>query len=196
MNPIGVFYATREGQTRRIAEYIGSRFQQQGFAVDAANVSDRAAVSLKSYSAVILAASVHAGRHEREMVRFVERHRAELDAIPNAFISVTLSQAGVQRANATAAEHAAFMADVQKMLDVFIKDTGWTPKRVLPVAGALLYKEYNFIVRFIMKWIARKAGGDTDTSRDYEYTNWTAIDGFVEEFGRSLRETPKARDAA
>jgi menaquinone-dependent protoporphyrinogen oxidase len=32
--------------------------------------------------------------------------------------------------------------------------------------------------------IVRKAGGDTDTSRDYEYTNWTDVRAFADEFRR------------
>jgi menaquinone-dependent protoporphyrinogen IX oxidase len=31
-----------------------------------------------------------------------------------------------------------------------------------------------------MRRIARKAGADTDTSRDYEYTDWAAVDALVE----------------
>ena len=35
-----------------------------------------------------------------------------------------------------------------------------------------------------MKWIVRRAGGDTDTSRDYEYTNWADLRGFADRFNR------------
>src|SRR5262245_29583202 len=101
MKPIGVLYATREGQTGRIAGYLGKGFHKRGLVVDVANVAERPGICLSDYSAVILAASVHAGRHEKEMLRFVKNHRAALDARPNAFVSVTLSQAGVQRSNAT-----------------------------------------------------------------------------------------------
>ena len=99
----------------------------------------------------VIAASVHAGRHEREIIAFVKRYRAELERLSAAFISVTLSEAGVE-----------------------------DPARTLPVAGALTYTRYNVLVRFIMKRIARKAGGPTDTSRDYDFTNWDAIDRFAE----------------
>jgi menaquinone-dependent protoporphyrinogen oxidase len=38
----------------------------------------------------------------------------------------------------------------------------------------------------VKKWIIRrivaKAGGDTDTSRDYEYTDWQALAEFVHHF--------------
>jgi menaquinone-dependent protoporphyrinogen oxidase len=33
-----------------------------------------------------------------------------------------------------------------------------------------------------MRRISRKEGGDTDTSRDYEYTDWAAVDRFAAEF--------------
>ena len=31
-----------------------------------------------------------------------------------------------------------------------------------------------------------QAGGDTDTSRDYDYTDWAALDRFVEEFATEI----------
>ena len=37
-------------------------------------------------------------------------------------------------------------------------------------AGALRYRDYGLLKRLMMKWIARQEGGDTDTSRNYEYT--------------------------
>ena len=67
------------------------------------------------------------------------------------------------------------------MIDGFIKATGWRPARTLPVAGALLYTKYNFFIRFVMRRISRQAGGPTDTSRDYQFTDWAAIDRFVAE---------------
>lgn len=54
------------------------------------------------------------------------------------------------------------------------------------VAGALLYTRYNWIERWVMRRIVRKAGGDTDTSRDYEYTNWAELRAFVEQFARHV----------
>jgi Ca2+-transporting ATPase len=70
--------------------------------------------------AVVLAASVHAGEHESEMVRFVKKHVVQLDHLPTAFLSVTLSEAGAERKDASAQEHAAFEADVNKMLRPFL----------------------------------------------------------------------------
>ena len=186
MKPIGVVYATREGQTRKVAEYVAARLREQGLQTEVMNLADRPDVELTRYAAAVLAASVHYGKHEREMRRFVRRHVAQLNAMPAAFISVTLSEAGVERESATPEERARFAADVQKVLEAFSKETGWRPNRVKPVAGALLYTKYNFLIRFIMKRIAKTTGAETDTSRDYEYTNWAALARFAEELAREL----------
>jgi menaquinone-dependent protoporphyrinogen oxidase len=182
MNMIGVFYATREGHTKRIAEYVAAAFQRRGFEVDLRNVAADGVLDLNLYAGAVLAASVHAGRHEPEMVTFVKQHLAELGTLPAAFLSVTLSEAGAERATAPAEARARSAADVQKMIDAFVAETGWRPRRVKPVAGALAYRKYNFIIRLVMKKIAGKSGGETDTSRNYEYTDWAALDRFVEEF--------------
>jgi menaquinone-dependent protoporphyrinogen oxidase len=83
-------------------------------------------------------------------------------------------------------ERARFSADVEKMLKHFYEETGWHPKRVKPVAGALLYKKYSMLIRFVMRRIARRAEAETDTSRDYEYTDWAALDRFVNEFADEI----------
>jgi menaquinone-dependent protoporphyrinogen oxidase len=123
------------------------------------------------------------------MVKFVKEHLAELQRMPSSFLSVTLSEAGAERPDATPEEHVMFSSDVQNVLNTFFDETGWRPQHVKPVAGALLYTKYSFLTRFIMKRIARKAGGDTDTSRDYEYTDWMGLDRFVEELAQRLRLT-------
>jgi menaquinone-dependent protoporphyrinogen oxidase len=185
MERVGVFYATREGHTARIAEHVASSLRRFGISVEVSNIR-HAEPDLAGYSAVILAASVHAGTHEREMVAFVRRHIAQLGRVPAAFISVTLSQAGVEMPNATPEQRAQAAADVQKVLDRFYTDTGWRPKHVKAAAGALLYRQYNFFIRFIMKRISKKAGGSTDTSRDHIYTNWAELDRFTEKLAATF----------
>jgi menaquinone-dependent protoporphyrinogen oxidase len=68
------------------------------------------------------------------------------------------------------------------MIKTFLSETGWHPTRVLAVAGALTYSKYNFLLRFIMKRIARRAGASTDTSRDHEFTDWAAVDRALTDF--------------
>jgi menaquinone-dependent protoporphyrinogen oxidase len=192
---IVVLYATREGHTRLVAEHVAQALRRHGAHASAASVTDPAIrFDPSALQGVIVAASVHAGRFEREMVRFVRARRGDLDRLPNAFLPVSLSQAGVQRADATPEEHARFAADVRKLDERFFAVTGWTPKQVEPVAGALLYTRYNWLVRLVMRRIARKSGGSTDTSRDHDYTDWNALDAFAGRFlaGIGGTEAPTA----
>jgi menaquinone-dependent protoporphyrinogen oxidase len=78
------------------------------------------------------------------------------------------------------------------IVDKLLAETGWRPRRIELVAGALLYTRYNFLVRFVMRQISKAEGGDTDTSRDYEYTDWAAVDRFALEFVEDITATPAA----
>ena len=175
-----VFYATREGQARRVAERVASDLHARHIDAEAINVKDlRGAVDWKGYQKAFVVGSVHAGHHEKEMVRFVKESKDELTRLRASFLSLTLSQAGAEDPKATPERRAAARADAQRMIDVFTAETNWRPGRSLAVAGALMYSRYNFFMKLIMKRIAHKAGFDGDTSRDYEFTNWPAVDSFV-----------------
>jgi menaquinone-dependent protoporphyrinogen oxidase len=179
---VAVFFATREGQTSKIANRIAEDLRAKGVAVDVVNVKEQAtAPAWPTYATAFVAASVHTGRHERETIEFVRRYRDDLKRIGAVFISVSMSEAGAEDVHASAVRRERSATDAQRMVDVFIKETGWKPERYLRVAGALLYTQYNFLVRFVMKRISRQNGGPTDTSRDYEFTNWAALDRFVDE---------------
>jgi menaquinone-dependent protoporphyrinogen oxidase len=175
-----IFYATREGHGKRVAEHIAERLRAQRFDVDVCNVKDSPElIDTQPYQLAFVVASVHLGHHEREILRFVKSHRADLVRLGAPFLSLTLSEAGAEDSAAPTAKRTAAAADAQRMIDVFVQETGWRPAYMLPVAGALTYSKYNFIIKLIMKAIARRAGGPTDTSRDYEFTDWVALDRFV-----------------
>lgn len=174
MKPILVAYATTEGHTRRVATFVAEELQRGGRPVDLVDVASPAVVNLSPvYAAVILAGSVHAGALQSTLRDFVKHNRDWLAACPTALLAVSLNAAMHDDES-----HAACRADTQKFLD----DTGLAPGVVLHVAGALPYTQYDWFKRFAMKSIARKRGGDTDTSRDFEYTDWAALAAFAREF--------------
>ncbi len=182
MKLLAVLYATREGQIRRIAEHLAATARSRNLAAEAIDVAALpSGFSLDAYSAVILAASVHMQKHEIEMTRFVQRYRAELERLPALFLSVSLSEAGAEDVTAAPERRAQSAAEVEKMIQAFLAETGWHPSRVRAAAGALMYSKYNFLIRFVMKRIARAAGASTDTSRNHEYTDWEALDRVIDE---------------
>ena len=67
-----------------------------------------------------------------------------------------------------------------------IGGSGRTPASPLtssPDSAPCAYTRYNWFIRRVMKRIAAKAGGDTDTTRDHEYTDWQDLRRFTEQFG-------------
>lgn len=190
---VGVFFATREGHTKRIANRVAVRLRAAGFDVDLIAVRHTIPFSLRNYSAAVLAASVHAGNHESEMIQFVRDHREELDGMITAFLSVTLSEAGAEREDASPIAHSQFAMDVDMMLNKFFDQTNWHPTIAKPVAGALLYSQYNCFVHLIMKRIAKKEGAATDASHDYVYTDWISLDQFVDHLTEKIRREPRTQ---
>ena len=99
--------------------------------------------------------------------------------MPGAFFSVSLAAAsGLED------EH----REVQKIATDFLEQTGWKQLMTSQIAGALKYTEYDYFKRLIMKMISKKEGGATDTSQDYEYTNWDEVTKFVNEFANKISE--------
>lgn len=179
---IAVVYTTRHGQTRRVAERLAGALSARGAEAEAVDVTaGEAERALDGSAAVVLAAAVHFGRHERAMIDFVRRRRAAIARRPNAFVSVSLSAATMARATSTPDQRARAAADVRRALDGFVRATGWQPERLWPVAGALAYTKYNPLVRWMMRLIARRTGAGTDTSRDHEFTDWEALDRRADE---------------
>ena len=182
-----VAYATREGQTRKIAERVAATLRARAVDVDVVDVrAPPPSLDLACYAHVVLAASLHIGKHEREMVDFVRTHRAALDAASTSLLSVSMSEAGAEDPSRTLEQRKQAMANVKQTIDRFLEETGLHPGRVMPVAGALKYLEYGWLVRFVMKRISDAEGGPTDTSRDYEMTDWVSLERFAEEVAASV----------
>ena len=82
--------------------------------------------------------------------------------------------------------------DAQGYIEQFEAETQWHPDKVAMFGGALLYTQYGFIKRRIMRKIAEEKPGalGTDTSHDYVYTEWDAVTRFAEHFADQLESTP------
>jgi len=176
-----VVYASTHGHTAKIAERLKQALASEGVEVDRLAVADAGEVSPRDYDGAIVAASLHAGSHQSEMVEWVRRHHLPLEDCPNAFLSVSLTAAD---------DTDEARAATQECIDDFLDDTGWTPNRSLPVAGALQYREYDPFTRLLMRLKMSQGGHPTDISHDVDYTDWDALDRFAQEFAARLEEKP------
>lgn len=170
MPTILVVYATTEGQTEKIAGYIAGRLRAGGAVVDT-TIAEAVppGLDVAEYDAVIVGGSVHVGQYQKSLVEFVRANSDELAQTFSAFYSVSASAATTTG-----------RSDVEPLIERFREKTGWNPDRIANLAGAVRYLHYGPITRFVMKQISGKSGGGTDTSREYEYTDWDEVDAFVD----------------
>jgi menaquinone-dependent protoporphyrinogen oxidase len=179
MASILIGYATGEGQTAKIAERLRESLRTHGHDAETVDLSkNHDELDIETFDAVLVGASIHIGQHQPEVSAFVERNSTILDTRPSGFFQVSLS---------AATDDAERKAEAAGYIDAFLEATGWQPDVVGSFGGALRYSEYGFLKRAMMKRIAAGATGDTDTSRDYEYTDWDEVASFASDFQELLQ---------
>lgn len=180
MCEVPVFYATSEGQTRRIAERIAGQIRKHG--LDSRTVpigsADASQIDWAQVRGTAIGASLHLQRHQQEAVAFARAESQRLSAIPSLFFSVSLAAASTRASEVEAA---------RRLAQQFATDTGWRPFRVATVAGRLAYTQYNWFVRLLMRRIAVKEGGSSDTTRDHEYTDWKQVEELADHLAYEIR---------
>lgn len=167
-----IVYGTTDGQTAKIARFVAKELEDLGASVEVVEASI-ATANPYEFAGTIVAGSIHAGGYQRSLRRWVRAHAEQLSVGPAAMLTVCL---GILQ------DDGAVRRDLSRIFQRFQEQTGWVPARHRFVAGALRYTRYGWFKRMVMKWIAGKAGGSIDTSRDHEYTDWDALGVFAEEF--------------
>lgn len=173
-----VLYGTTEGQTRKIARFVADRLTARGHeaqVIDAAEADPE--FDPGAFGAAVIAASLHAGHYQAPVVDFAHPHHGVLGSMPTAFVSVSLSAASHDRDD---------LDGLARCVADFEHRTGWKPGEVWHAAGAFRFTQYDFLKRWALKYIAYRKGQPTDTSKDYELTDWEALEALVDRFAEKL----------
>jgi len=174
MANVMLVYGTSYGQTAKIVARIAQRLKTAGHRCTlwrGDSIPTEAAAS--EFDAFLVAGSVLYGKHQRYLLDFVRRNSSVLNTRPSAFVSVCGALIG---------QWARGQDEARKYVAQFLRDTGWMPRLTHSFPGGLPYTRYPLITRLMMKWISRMTGRPTDTSRDWDLTNWEAVDRFAAEF--------------
>ncbi len=176
MARILLIYGSVHGQTRKIAGVLLQEMQAGGHQVELIDSGslDARAISPQGFDAIMVGAPVYRSSYPRALQSWIRRHRQELSRIPGAFFSVCLGILQKSNPQAQAAE--------RKIAETFFSSTGWRPATWEIFAGALPYTRYGFLTRQMMRLIAARSGGDVDTWRDFEYTDWKQVRRFAQDF--------------
>jgi menaquinone-dependent protoporphyrinogen oxidase len=181
-----IVYGTSEGQTRKIARFMEDVLQEASHKVTIADASDDPPAP-NDFDAILIGASIHMHKYQSAVADYITRHVSVLNKMHGAFFSVCLAVA-----SDIEEEH----LEAEKITKDFLMQTGWKTLMTTQIAGALKYTKYDFFKRLIMKMISKREGRTTDTSQDYEFTDWVAVRKFVTDFldeGLKSKEYQAAR---
>jgi menaquinone-dependent protoporphyrinogen oxidase len=183
MADVLLVFASTHGHTAKIAERVADGLRAVGVGeVHVRDAADAGGIDPAAYEAVIVGGSLHAGHHQEQLVDWVTSHRAALADRLSAFFSVSLTAAD---------DTDEARAATQRCIDDFLAETGWTPARSVAIAGALQYREYSVFTRTLMRLMMRRGGHPTDTSHDYDYTDWDAVERFGREFATLVAQASR-----
>ena len=162
-----ILYMTSEGHTGRIAARLAEVLERGGIAVELHEVRE-ALPALAGYDGIMVGSSVHYAHHPARLRALLRPQREALSSCPSAFFSVCMSGKPHYR-------------------EKFLRQCRWAPPHQATFQGALQYSKYGPFKRLVVRGFARMAGRDTDPSKDYEYTNWKAVEDFSTAFAGLLR---------
>lgn len=66
----------------------------------------------------------------------------------------------------------------------FLDKTPWKPTLTGVFAGALFYPRYKWIDRVMIQLIMKMTKGETDPTKEIEYTDWNKVSEFASYFAK------------
>lgn len=174
-----IVYATTEGQTRKICEFVADRIKmhKHDFVLVDASAHSDTDLKLRGYDGVVIAGSLHVGKFQTGIEEFVRTRHDTLNGMRTAFLPVSLAAASKDEDD---------VKGLEQCVRRFTEATGWRPGTIHKIAGAFRFTQYDFFKRWGMKLIAYQKGVPTDTSRDLELTDWLDVTVFVDNFVASV----------
>ncbi|MGC9423741.1 menaquinone-dependent protoporphyrinogen IX dehydrogenase [Vibrio sp.] len=169
-----MLYSSREGQTQKILRFIAEKLHQDH--CDIRDLHQCDSVDLQTYDKVLIGASIRYGHLSQKLYAFIERHATQLTKVKAAFICVNLT-ARKEEQNKDTPEGSVY-------IQTFLKKSSWHPNLIGVFAGALYYPRYRFFDKVMIRFIMQLTGGETDTSKEVEYTNWNKVALFSERFAK------------
>ncbi|EGY33296.1 protoporphyrinogen oxidase [Aggregatibacter actinomycetemcomitans serotype e str. SC1083] len=162
-----ILYSTHDGQTKKIADYIAEVITTN---VEVKSINEE--VNFADYERIIIGASIRYGHFNKQLYKTLEKHTALLNQKTTAFFGVNLTARKTDKAT----------PETNVYVRKFLQRITWQPTISAVFAGALLYPRYGFFDRMMIQLIMRITGGETDLTKEIEYTDWQKVRSFSEAF--------------
>lgn len=170
-----ILYFTTDGQTRKIAEKLAEVITHEVELISLKDPYVDFAEKIVNADQIVMGASIRYGHFNSLVYLFIEQHHTILNQKRSAFYGVNL----------TARKENRKTPETNTYVRKFLTKIKWKPTHIEVIAGALLYPRYRFFDRIMIQLIMRLTKGETDSTQEYEYTDWLQI----ERFGKLLSKT-------
>ena len=163
-----IIYSSTDGHTKTICLKILNSLKNPDL-VNIIPLDEAETFDLSKYDKIIIGASIRYGKHNRKVINFVKKNINLLNLKKTAFFSV----------NVVARKLGKNLPNTNPYVIKFLRDTNWKPKKVGVFAGKVDYPNYNFINKYVIRFIMMITKGPTDTKNSYEFTNWDTVKKFA-----------------
>ena len=170
MSSFLIIYSSTDGHTKIICERI-MNFLNDENPVKLLSLEDAKKIDLSNFEKIIIGASIRYGKHSKELYKFISLNKNILDQKNCAFFSVNVVARKLEKNT----------AETNPYINKFLKISKWKPNKLRVFAGKVDYPRYNIFDKYIIKLIMFITKGPTDTSKSYEFTDWSKVDDFSKE---------------
>ena len=165
-----IIYSSTDGHTKTICKRL-TNFLKNRDEIKVISLDDAKKFELSEFTKIIIGASIRYGRHSKELYKFINSNKDILNQKQSVFFSV----------NVVARKPEKSIPETNPYIKKFLKISSWKPKKIGVFAGKVDYPNYGFLDKYIIKLIMFITNGPTDTSRSYEFTDWSKVDEFAKE---------------
>ena len=165
-----IVYSSTDGHTKTICKRIID-FLKDGNSTRLVSLNDAKNLDLSEFNRIIIGASIRYGKHSKELYKFIDLNKNILNEKESIFFSV----------NVVARKPEKNAPDNNPYIKKFLMLSKWRPKKIGVFAGKVDYPNYNFFDKYIIKLIMFLTKGPTDTSKSYEFTDWSKVEDFAKE---------------
>jgi menaquinone-dependent protoporphyrinogen oxidase len=170
MNDALIIYSSTDGHTKTICKRI-SNFLNDENGIKIISLDEAINFDLSVFNKIIIGASIRYGKHSKKLYKFITLNKDVLDQKQSIFFSVNVVARKLEKNT----------PQTNPYIKKFLKISNWKPKKIGVFAGKVDYPNYGFFDKYIIKFIMFLTNGPTDTSKSYEFTDWSKVDQFAKE---------------
>ena len=174
MSSFLIIYSSTDGHTKTICKRIKKLLSDENL-VELYSLEDAKKIDLSIFEKIIIGASIRYGKHSKDLYKFINLNKNLLNQKQCAFFSV----------NVVARKPDKNTAETNPYMSRFLKISKWKPYKIRVFAGKVDYPNYSFFDKYIIKFIMFITKGPTDTSKSYEFTDWSKVDDFSRELSNN-----------